>query len=187
LRPILEVVTEVHDALDTAGLRHAFGGAFALLWCTGEPRATVDIDINVFARPSEALYVVDSLPDGVDASAKDIDVFAHDGQVRLFLDGIPLDLFLSTSDFHGDVQIRSTTHDLAGRTLPFLSCNDLAVFKAFFNRRKDWADIEEMLRAGRIDFAYVAGTLARYLGPDDGRIAELDQVRREVFAGAGEP
>jgi hypothetical protein len=35
------------------GIHHAFGGAFALLWCTGEPRTTVDIDLNIFAPPSE--------------------------------------------------------------------------------------------------------------------------------------
>ncbi len=28
--------------------------------------------------------------------------------------------------------------------LPFLSCPDLAVFKVFFNRTKDWADLEAM-------------------------------------------
>ena len=54
------------------------------------------------------------------------------------------------------------------------------MFKAFFNRRRDWADVEEMLRAGRLGVGYVAGVLVEYLGPDDGRVHELLDVRDEV-------
>ena len=54
-----------------------------------------------------------------------------------------------------------------------------------FNRRKDWADIEEMLRAGRIDGPYVTGILNEYLGPDDGRIRELLVIRDETAGLSG--
>jgi hypothetical protein len=180
MRPILDVVIEIHDALDAAGVEHAFGGALALLWCTGEPRTTIDIDVNLFATPTEATYIVDSLPASVVASDADLVVFERDGQVRLYIDEIPLDLFLNTSPFHSDVQLRTVQHQLVGRHLPFLSCSDLAVFKAFFNRRKDWADMEEMLRADTIDVPRVSGVLAYYLGPDDERIRELHEIYREV-------
>ena len=40
---------------------------------------------------------------------------------------------------------------------------DLAVFKAFFNRTKDWADIEAMIEAGSLDGDRVVGVLVRYL------------------------
>ncbi len=180
MRPILDVIVEIHDALDSAGVRHAFGGAFALLWCTGEPRTTIDIDVNLFAPPERARRIVASLPPDVVASDSDIETLERDGQVRLFVDEIPIDFFLSTSPFHGDVQLRTVEHHLAGRQLPFLSCSDLAVFKAFFNRRKDWADIEAMFRSGTVDVAHVAGVLVEYLGSDDERIRELDHIRREV-------
>jgi hypothetical protein len=180
MRPILDVVIEIHDALDSAGVRHAFGGAFALLWCTGEPRTTVDIDVNLFAAPSAARDIVGSLPAGVVASNSDVEVLERDGQARLYIDDIPLDLFLNTSPFHSEIQLRTIQHELAGRNLPFLSCSDLAVFKAFFNRRKDWADIEEMLRVDSIDVPEVTGVLAHYLGPDDERILQLDEIRHEV-------
>jgi hypothetical protein len=55
----------------------------------------------------------------------------------------------------------------------FLACRDLAVFKAFFDRTKDWADLEEMQGAGTLDIEVVAGVLVRYLGTDDPRIARL--------------
>jgi hypothetical protein len=57
--------------------------------------------------------------------------------------------------------------------LPFLGCQDLAVFKAFFNRTKDWADLEAMHEAGTLDVAGVAGVLATFLGSDDDRISRL--------------
>ena len=61
----------------------------------------------------------------------------------------------------------------AGAELPFLACSDLAVFKAFFDRTQDWADLEAMHEAGTLDVATVVGTLATFLGPDDERIARL--------------
>jgi len=49
----------------------------------------------------------------------------------------------------------------------------LAVFKAFFNRTRDWADLEAMRDAGTLDVVAVAGVLVSYLGADDERIARL--------------
>jgi len=43
-----------HEALKAAGVPHAFGGALALAWCTGRPRATIDIDINIFVGLHDA-------------------------------------------------------------------------------------------------------------------------------------
>lgn len=55
--------------------------------------------------------------------------------------------------------------------LPFLSCSDLAV--AFFDRSKDWVDLEEMAAARQLDIPWVADVLGSHLGPDDHRIAPL--------------
>ena len=72
-----------------------------------------------------------------------------------------------------DVAVRSRRQQFNGADVPFLSCTDLAVFKAFFNRTKDWADLEEMVAAGALDADAVLGTLVRYLGGDDPRVARL--------------
>ena len=146
MRPILDAIVELHDGLDAAGIPHAFGGAFALLWCTGEPRTTVDIDVNVFLSPIEARRVLDALPDEIAHSDYEEAQLMTSGQCRVMFDRIPVDIFLDTTSFHDDLRLHLKEHQLADRNLPFLGCNDLAVFKAFFNRRKDWADIEEMLR-----------------------------------------
>jgi hypothetical protein len=57
--------------------------------------------------------------------------------------------------------------------VPFLGCTDLAVFKAFFDRTKDWADLEEMAKAGTLDIDRVAGILSHYLGAPEARIDRL--------------
>ena len=184
MKPILEAVVELHDGLEAAGVPHAFGGAFALLWCTGAPRTTADIDINVFLPPTSLDSVLAALPPTIVVSEPDREALVEDGQRRLFFEGVPVDLFLDTTGFHEGLHLRLQRHQLGDRNLPFLSCNDLAVFKSFFDRRKDWADMEEMLRAGRLDVAYVTGVLADYLGPDDRRIRALHDLRDEV-AGEG--
>ncbi len=61
----------------------------------------------------------------------------------------------------------------AGARLPFLACQDLAVFKAFFNRTKDWADLEAMAAAGTLNLPMVISVIADYLGDDDDRVAKL--------------
>lgn len=185
MKPILDAIVELHDGLDGAGIRHAFGGAIALVWCTGEPRTTVDIDLNVFAPPGEADRVLDALPVEITADDPDVARLRTFGQCRLMFDGIPVDIFLDTTQFHEDLQLRTAEHELAGRRLPFLGCNDLAVFKAFFNRRRDWADIEEMLRAGRLDVPYVSEILSEYLGPGDERLRQLHAIGEETGGPAG--
>ncbi len=185
MRPILDAIVELHDGLDAAGIPHAFGGAFALLWCTGEPRTTVDIDLNIFVGPAETPRVLDALPHEIAPTDADVTALRTDGQCRLMFEGIPVDIYLDTSRFHDDLRLHIKVHRLVDRELPFLGCNDLAVFKAFFNRRKDWADMEEMLRAGRLDVPYVTGVLTEYLGPDDERIRELVAIRDEVVRQIG--
>jgi len=46
-------------------------------------------------------------------------------------------------------------------------------FKAFFDRTKDWADLEEMHAADSLDYEAVLGVLVHYLGYGDHRVARL--------------
>jgi hypothetical protein len=117
--------------------------------------------------------VVKALPEGVEASDEQLERLHRDGQVRLWWDGTPLDVFLDTTEFHAKAAGRARWEDFGGHPLPFLSCSDLAVFKAFFDRTKDWADLEEMAAAGALDVDRVIGVLVRYLGADDHRVARV--------------
>jgi hypothetical protein len=97
----------------------------------------------------------------------------RDGQVRLWWDKTPIDVFLNTTQLHRQAAERVRWEQFMDRQVPFLSCGDLAVFKAFFNRTKDWADLEEMAAAGTLNVADVTAILVDYLGVEDERIAHL--------------
>ena len=168
---IVEQILAIHDALDAARLPHAFGGALALAWCTQRARGTIDIDVNVFVDQSRAREAFDALPAGVERDNDALRTCERDGQVRLWWSGTPIDVFTDTTDFHREVATRCVVHEFAGARVPFLQCRDLAVFKAFFNRSKDWVDLEEMSAAGTLDVAHLVGVLALYLGLDDERVA----------------
>jgi hypothetical protein len=168
-----ERIVALHHALDDAGLAHAFGGALALAWCTQRARGTIDVDINVFVPPEHARDVLDAMPEGVTWTDHDLELIERDGQVRLWWERTPVDLFLNTTDFHEGAAARSRLEPFLGEELPFLSCRDLAVFKAFFNRTKDWADLEEMHEARTLDVDAVVGVLVRLLGTDDERVTRL--------------
>lgn len=166
-------IVALHDTLTAAGLRHAFGGALALAWCTARARGTIDIDVNVFVPPDQLDAVLAALPDEIEPSAEQRAQLADDGQSRLWWHETPVDLFLDTTPFHDAVGERVRWELFGEHDLPFLACRDLAVFKAFFDRTKDWADLEEMRDAGTLDVDAVVGVLVRYLGPDDRRIQRL--------------
>lgn len=168
-------VLALHAALDD--LPHAFGGALALAWCTAQARGTLDVDVNVFVSPTDVDHVTAALPAGVAVTEAGVEQLRRDGQTRLWWDRTPVDLFLNTTAFHEQVAERVVRREFGGRRVPFLACADLAVFKAFFNRTKDWADLEAMAENGSLDFEAIAGVLATYLGPDDPRLRKVLDLR----------
>jgi predicted nucleotidyltransferase len=173
-------IVAIHEALDDAGLPHAFGGALALAWCTERARGTIDIDLNVFVDNALAVGVLEALPDEIVWSDADLSFVERDGQARLWWDTTPVDLFMNTTEFHVEAAERARQEDFAGVLIPFLACADLAVFKAFLNRTKDWADLEEMAAAATLDLDRVIGVLVRYLGPGDERIERLRALDHRI-------
>jgi hypothetical protein len=170
----------VHDALRTAGLPHAIGGAIALGYCTLEARGTQDVDINVFVTPSRAREVFAALPDGVRVTARDLEVAERDGQVRLLWDATPIDVFFSVLPFHDEVERNIRQVSFGGSTIPVLDCTGLAVFKAMFARPRDWVDIEAMVEARSLDVDEAMRWVREMLGDDQRveRLAELRALRR---------
>jgi hypothetical protein len=141
----------VHEALDAAAVPHAFGGAIALAYCTEEPRGTRDIDVNVFVPPDETERVVAALPAGVTVRDADVALARRDGQVRVWWDDTPIDLFFDVHAFHHRAAETARTAPFEDTRIPVVDCVALAVFKAFFNRTRHWADIEAMLDARALD------------------------------------
>jgi len=170
---LVDKILAIHGALDADRIPHAFGGALALAWCTQRARGTIDIDVNVFVDRSRTDELLAALPPEVQWSDDDRARIERDGQVRLWWGETPVDVFVNTTEFHEQVGQRCRTEPFAGREMPFLACTDLAVFKVFFDRTKDWADLEEMAVAGTLDTDRVVGILTHYLGAPDERIDRL--------------
>ena len=170
---LAEKIVAIDAALDRAGLDHAFGGALALAFSVEEPRATRDIDVNVFVPAGQAAEVFAAWPAEVDWSETDLGRATRDGQVRLFWDDTPVDLFLSTHAFHAEARAHTREVPFAGVTIPVLGATELAVFKAFFSRTKDWADIEAMIEVGSVDTHRALGWLVDLLGTDDERVTRF--------------
>jgi hypothetical protein len=93
--------------------------------------------------------------------------------VRVFWDDTPIDCFFSTHRLHESAQARTEVVPFAGVEMPILRGEDLAVFKAFFDRTRDWADIEAMSEAGAIDLHEALGWLVELLGTHDVRVERM--------------
>jgi len=156
----------VHDALDGAGFPHAIGGAIALGYCTLEPRGTKDLDINVFVAPDRVKDVFAALPQPVTVTALNLEQAERDGQVRVWWEQTPIDIFFNVLPLHEEIARNVREVPFMGRTIPVLDCTSLAIFKAMFDRTRDWADIEAMLEAKSIDVEEAVAWIRRIAGPE---------------------
>lgn len=190
---LLERAVLVHHCLDAAGFAHAIGGALALGFHVGDPRATADIDLNVTCDPSDPESVYRQLPADVPWSPRDVLDGRASGQVRLFwpVPGsavpMPLDLFFPQHPFHELVARRSELVPMLDASVPILSATDLMVFKMLFDRRQDWADIEQLVRFGKADVDEAASWVEEILGGPDNRLDRLAAIVAEVAADPSPP
>lgn len=167
----------IADALNHAGMQFAFGGALALAYHIENPRATTDIDIDILVEPTDEnvaklVKVLRGLFEIPEAKANELLAV---GQVRFMWDQVPIDVFTHTHDFHKDIAAHVEYVPFEGRTIPVLSAMHLAVFKAFFDRPKDWVDIQEMAFMPTFPRQAVIDWLRRLLG-DDHRIRQMESL-----------
>ncbi|HEY2331370.1 MAG TPA: nucleotidyl transferase AbiEii/AbiGii toxin family protein [Acidimicrobiales bacterium] len=173
-------IVVLHERLDAAHLAHAFGGALALAFCTAEPRATRDIDLNVFVGVDRLDELLLALQDDLQASDEQAAQLRRDGQARLWWGDTPVDVFLSNHPFHDRAEANRRHVPFAGvADLPVLSCSDLAVFKTFFARPKDAVDVATMAAAGSVDLDQLDRSVSALLG-DHERSRFLTRVRELV-------
>lgn len=173
---LVEKLFAIHDSLAEASIAHAFGGAIALAYCTEEPRGTRDLDVNIFVDAAKAGPTLARLPQGVTVTGEDVARVERDGQARLDWDGTPIDVFLNNLPLHQAVAAGVVWVPLAGRQVPVLDCASLAIFKAFFDRTKDWADLEAIAQATPEDIDAAAATIAKLVGKEDPAVQRLESL-----------
>ena len=177
---LAERLVAIHRALEAHGIEHAFGGAIALAYWTLDPRGTSDIDVNVFTRSDRCETALSALPSGVEYDEAAIRAIRRDGQVRLWWEETPIDLFFDYVELHADAARNRRIVPFAGEWIPVLGPVELAVFKAMFDRTRDWADIEAMLAAETLDVDAVRAHVVALFGPADDRLRRLDEALRRT-------
>lgn len=183
-----DVARVVADVLDRHGLPYAIGGAIALGFYA-PPRATVDVDVNVFVSPTDelddllaALTDAGFVPDGDQGRLRQSAV--EEGQFRGAIEGLRVDVFVPAIPFYGLMQGRRREVVLLGRPLWILGPEDLAVLKLMFFRRKDLADVEAIFRdqGASLDRDRVRRELIELVGEEDPRVEALGEIERDVDA-----
>lgn len=180
-----EKVVAIHTGLAKARVPHAIGGALALAYYA-EPRATVDVDVNLFVptdRWPEVREALAPLGVGVDLDRAALE---RDGQVRLWWGRNPVDLFFAYDEFHAAMRRAARKVPFADTTIPILSPEHLAVCKAMFDRPKDWIDIEQILVAtDPLDLAEIESWLDRMTPAEDQRRTKLAELGSRLGLRAG--
>lgn len=181
---VLDQALDVCRRLSAAGIANAIGGAIALGYHVNEARGTRDIDINISLPVSEARRALDVLPPEVPWDDTSVRRIERDGYVRLYwpVEGelpVPLDLFFMEHEFHAVARDRTVVAPLRGEQVQILSATDLTVFKALFDRTKDWADIEEMAAESvdSFDLDEAVRWVEAVVGAGDSRAAKLRAFR----------
>ena len=181
LESLVEVVTSLIDHLEASQIPYAFGGAIALsAW--SEPRATTDVDLNLWVSDDElpaALVLLQRAGVTVDADdalrgARERGMFAAPhGSYRV-------DVFVPSVPFYDEALGRRIRVTLAERQTWVLSAESLAVFKMLFFRPKDLVDLARLLEIHRppLDAAFVRRWLVDMVGAEDVRIAKWDELTK---------
>jgi hypothetical protein len=141
-----EFARHLADLLETAAIPHAIGGALALgVW--GFPRATNDVDLDIFVQADALTPVVAALRAGgceVDLAAALASASTR-GDFKVWWHGMRADAFVASIPLYEAVRRRIRQAPLEGRPAWFLSPEDLAIFKMLFFRTKDLLDLERLV------------------------------------------
>jgi hypothetical protein len=179
LDSLVDAVAALIDALEPSGLDYALGGAIAYsAWA--EPRATRDVDLNLWLPPerlAEGLAVLEAA--GVSFDRERVHAEAAERGMLVGRRGdYRIDVFVPSVPFYEEALRRRVRTRVARRDTWVLSPETLAVFKMLFFRPKDLADIGRLveIQRGRLDLDFVRRWLVDMLGADDERIESWDRL-----------
>ena len=179
------VAAKLAEQLEARGQEYALGGAIALgYW--GVPRGTVDVDVTVFLppeRPSDCVWLLQEIGCEFSAAAAANSLREH-GLCRATFAGLDVDVFVPLVPFYGTARARRKRVELAGRPVLVWDAESLAVFKLMFFRRKDLADVEQILatQGPVFDRPWVREQLVAMYGLRDPRLAAWDELVQTVPA-----
>lgn len=177
------VAQQLAAGLERQQCDYALGGAIALgYW--GEPRGTVDVDLTLFVppdRPSECIRLLQQLGCELGASGALRSLQEH-GFCEVRFRGLRVDVFLPTAPFYEAARRRRRIVPLGGQEVMIWDAESLCVFKMMFFRRKDVADVEQILRiqGGALDRAWIGARLEEIYGKLDPRLSQWQELDAEI-------
>lgn len=179
---LVEKVIAVDRALTDSDLPHAIGGALAAAYY-GEPRVTIDIDVNVFASIDEWPEVERALAPLVIDVGFDPKELTEEKQAHLLWDRNPVHLFFSYDELHEEMPKAIRRVPLGGTEISIVGPEHLVIRKAMLDRTKDWLDIEAILVATEpLDIASIESWLRRLTTPDDERVTKLQHLAGRLLS-----
>ena len=180
-----QVARAIANALERRKIPYAIGGAIALGFYA-PPRATLDVDVNIFVSVGPAFAeALATLKDSGFVAETDAAILLRqaqeEGQFRGRFEGIRVDVFIPTVPFYKELKRRVRNAVLLGRPIKILSPEDLLVLKLMFFRRKDLADAEAVLRdqGTALDRRKVRDRLVKLVTEEDERVRAWDDLARE--------
>lgn len=179
----VETAKQIAAALDGVGCEYALGGAIALGFWTA-PRGTLDVDVTLFLPPDKPTQCVRILQQiGCEVSAAEsLESLTRHGFCQVALLGRRIDVFLPLLPFYEEARRRRKQVTLSGQPVMIWDAESLCVFKMMFFRRKDIADVEQMMRAQGKEFdrGWVRERLIELYSVHDPRISQWQELVNEV-------
>lgn len=177
------VAAKLAAELQSRSQEYALGGAIALgFW--GIPRGTIDVDVTLFLDPdrsSDCIWLLQEIGCAFSAAAVGQSLREH-GFCRVTFAGLNVDVFIPLVPFYDVARTRRKQVELGGRAVLVWDAESLVVFKMMFFRRKDLADVEQVLtvQGPALDRPWVRNQLVDMYGMRDPRIAAWDDLVHEV-------
>lgn len=167
------------QALDAKKLPYAIGGALAFgVWAL--PRATNDVDLNVFLAPEALDPAFDVLIEaGVAFDRVEARRRAEDEGLFIgWVGACRIDVFTPSIPFSWEALRTRVLIEAGASSAWFLSAEALSFFKLMFFRGKDIVDLERLIsnQGKKLDAAYVRRWLVDTMGADDERVKKWDEL-----------
>src|SRR5262249_28630974 len=110
-----------------------------------------------------------------------IESITENGFCQATLSGRVVDVFLPTLQFYDSARDRRRRVELGGQSVTIWDAETMCVFKMMFFRRKDIADLEQLLRlqGSALDGDWVLARLVEIYGERDLRVSQWKELAAE--------
>jgi Nucleotidyltransferase of unknown function (DUF6036) len=184
MKQVFEAAQQIQDFFEANNWQFCFIGGIALQrWA--KPRLTNDADLTLLTGFGEEEKFIDKILEKFKSRIDNPKEFSLQSRVILLeVEGIGVDISLGAFFFEEMATRRATKHTFfKGISLKTCSPEDLVVYKAFANRTKDWADIENVVTfQTSLDWTYIFEQLTPLveLKEEPEILTKLNKLKKET-------